>query len=296
VTDAATFTWVDPTGTEWNLSDPDTNRYWITTQPKGLGAIPTTITTTPRARGGVTIRSTQLAVRRVTFGLFVEGDTHDDYVTLWRSLGQALTSTRYLGAGQFRVGRPDGTTRQIDAVYEAGYDTEDPDLGVTCDTMAVTLLCPQPEWRALDEVTVTSSYSPTSGSFLSPYPNVSSGLDLGEITVNNPGSVVVWPSWTLNGPASSVTATNHTTGESFTVDPNAAAIAYGDLSGSDIVTIVTDPAEITGPGAGNWQGSLAWGSVLWGLRPGDNDIEFSVTADGAGTSLTMTYIPAYETA
>lgn len=293
---SATYTWVDPSGVQWPLTEPDTQRYWVTGQPKGLGAIPTTITTTPRARGGLTIRSTQLGARRITFGLFAEHDTPDLFTGLWRDLGHALTCTRYLGPGLFRVGRPDGTTRQIPAVYEAGYDTEDPDLGVTCDTMAITLLCPQPEWQALDEVTVTSSYSPTSGSFFSPYPNVSAGLDLGEITVNNPGSVTVWPSWTLNGPASSVTATNHTTGESFTVDPNAAAIAYGDLSSSDVVTIITDPPEITGPGAGNWQGALAWGSVLWGLRPGDNDIEFSVTAAGVGTSLSMTFIPAYETA
>ena len=298
MTDAATYTWVDPTGVSWPLSDPDNQDYWITRQPKGLGAIPIGITTVPRARGGVQITNTQPQARRITFGLFVESTdgSHSSFVNNWRNVGQALTCTRFLGVGQFQVTRPDGTTRQIDAVYEAGYDSEDEDLGVTSDLMAITLLCPTPEWHDTQSVSVTSSYTASGGSFYNPYPNVGSSLTIGTATITVTGSTVTWPSWTVNGPASSITATNNTTGESWTVNPNAADIGYGDLTASDVVTVITDPAQITGPGSGNWQASLVAGSVLWGLRPGDNQITYSVTSAGVGTSLTMTYLPAYDTA
>jgi hypothetical protein len=296
VTDAATYTWVDPSGVSWPLSDPDTQRWWITRQPKGLGAIPISIATVARARGGVTIVNTQPQPRRISFGLYVEGDDHTGYVANSRTLGQALTCTSYLGTGQFQVSRPDGTVRQIDAVYEAGFDTEDEDLGVTSDLMAVTLLCPTPEWRDTQAVTVTSSYMASTGSFFSPYPNVSSGLTIGAATITNAGTATTWPSWTINGPASSITATNNTTGESWTVNPSATGLSYGDLTASDVVTVITDPPQITGPGAGNWQAGLAAGSTLWGLRPGANQITYSVTSAGTGTSVSLTYIPAYNTA
>lgn len=293
MTDAATYTWVDPTGVAWTLTDPDTQRYWITEQPKGLGKIPISIATVPRARGGVEIVNRQPQARRITFGLYIEGDDHTDFITRWRALGEALDSD---GVGQFRVGRPDGSVRQIDAVYEAGYDPDDADFGVICDKMAITLLCPTPAWRDTQAVTVTSSYMASTGSFFSPYPNVGSGLTIGATTISNPGSATTWPSWTINGPASSIIATNLTTGESWTVNPNAADIAYGDLTASDVVTVVTDPPEITGPGSGNWQAALAPGSTLWALRKGDNEITYSVTGAGTGTSVSLTYIPAYDTA
>lgn len=296
MTDAATFTWVDPSGVSWLLSAPDTQRYWITRQPKGLGAIPLGISVVARARGGLQIVSTQPQARRITFGVFVEGDDHTGFVTNWRALGQALTCTTYLGVGQFQVGRPDGSTRQIDAVYEAGYDSEDEDLGLTSDLMAVTLLCPTPQWQDTQAVTVTSSYAASSGSFFSPYPNVGSGLTIGATTITNTGTATTWPSWTINGPASAITATNTTTGESWTVDPHATGLSYGDLTSSDVVTVITDPPEITGPGSGNWQAALVAGSSLWGLRPGTNEITYSVTGAGTGTSVSLTYIPAYDTA
>lgn len=293
-----TVEWVDPTGVVWNLSDPENLPYWVLPGIKGLGAIPVAHTTSPRSRGGVTVRHTQPQSRRITLGIYTEASdgVHDTHVGLWRQLGIAITSTRYRGPGQLRITRPDGSARQIDCLYEAGWDSEDADLGIVQDVAVVTLLCPTPEWRDVDEVTVTNQYTSGSVSYYSPYLSVASSLALGQTTISNAGGVDAWPSWTITGPASSITATNHTTGESWTLNPNASAIGHGDLVGGETVTVVTDPSAVTGPDGSDWYGALGWGSVLWRLVPGDNEIEYNVTAAASGTSLTMAFTPRYETA
>jgi hypothetical protein len=103
----------------------------------------------------------------------------------------------------------------------------------------------------------------------------------------------VWPVWTITGPASAITATNNTTGESFILTP-----VGGAMTGGQVATITTDPPSIIGTdGVTSWIGGLNWPSaVLWALQPGDNNITFTVTGSGSGTQIALTFKPRYETA
>jgi hypothetical protein len=133
--------------------------------------------------------------------------------------------------------------------------------------------------------------------FLDPFPSVSSSQVLGATTVNNPGDVIVWPEWTVTGPASLVTFTRDDTGEEFVLDPDATAIGHGALLAGEQVTITTDPPRVRYEDGSNWVGALNWpGAVLWGLAPGDNGVSFQLDGSSTGSAVDMTFHPRYETA
>lgn len=286
--------WISPTGDRWELTN--TALHYFTMQGvKGLGADPVTLTTDKKARGGSSLRHVQDEDRLITWPLFVEGDDHAGFVANWRALMGAFTVTKRLGPGTLVLARPDGTARQIQAYYQDGWVVSGADgSGVTWDTAALTLYCPDGYWQAPTPTLITRAYAPAGSSFLGPYPNVSSSLTLGETTVTNPGDAVAWPEWTITGPASQITAHSTTTGEEWILTP-ADAPGGADLTIDDTITVTTNPPAVTGPDGSNWVGALNWpGAVLWGLEPGDNDITFDVTGSNTGTSILAQFYARFE--
>jgi hypothetical protein len=113
--------------------------------------------------------------------------------------------------------------------------------GITWDSAVVTLWCEDPYW--VDAETVTVHREQGSGQdFLEPYPSVSSSQVLGTTLVHNPGDVMVWPTWTITGPASLVTFTRDDTGESFAINPSSVS---GSLLATEQVIVSTDPPRVT---------------------------------------------------
>jgi hypothetical protein len=293
--DQPTLAWIDPTGVTWDLSTAS-GLYWALPGVKGLGAAPRAITSDPSVRGGSTIRQIQPAARTITLPIYVEGDTHSLFLATWRALALAFTSTRSKGAGQLVSMRPDGTSRVIDCTFADGWDG-DPDLGVHEDILTVSLYAETPWWRDPNPTTVSRQYQSTSTSYLAPYPSVSSDTTLGTTTINNPGDVESYPSWTVNGPASSVTAALNSTGQTWTIDPNATSIGHGSLVAGETVTFITDPFAVTGPDGSSWTGALNWPTADgWALQPGDNSVTYTVTGSGVGTTITLSFFARYETA
>jgi hypothetical protein len=281
----------------WPLTTPALG--WHTLDlVSGLGAVPITITSDPYARGGVIIRHTQPQPRYLTWPLRVRGTDHSDFLTLWRPLMLAFTQTRYLGPGILTIARPDGSARQIQAVYQSGFDGTPGDLsGWQYDTAVLTLLCPDPYWTSIDETIVDRAYAGSAADFFDPYPTISSADTLGDTTVTNPGDAPAWPTWTINGPASGIAATNNLTGESFTLDPDATGIGHGNLLLGETITISTNPPAVRGPDGSIWTAALDWpDAVLWPLYPGDNPVTFTVSGSGAGTSIALAFHNRYESA
>lgn len=283
------FSWIAPDGQEWPLDSPRLG--WFTPRGRaGLGAAPVEQVADPYPRGGSRVRHIQPQARVITWPLFVEGVSHLQFVERWRALVRAFTSTRRLGPGRLRVMRPDGTAREIEAFYQAGFDGE-PGWGHTFDQVVLSLYCEDPYWRAAEAVSLPYG-TDAAVSYLDPHLTVSPSSVLGVATATNPGDVEAWPEWTIVGPASAVTATNNTTGESFTLTPIGSA-----LTADQTVTITTDPPSVRGPAGQVWTGALNWpGAVLWGLQPGLNDVTFAVSGATSGTSITLSYVPRYETA
>lgn len=281
------FSWIAPDGEEFMLDSLSLG--WTTPRGRaGLGAAPIELVTDPHPRGGVRVRHIQPQSRQITWPLFMEGRSHLELVATYRRLARAFTSTRRLGPGRLRVMRPDGTAREIEAYYEGGFDGE-PGRGFLDDTVVLSLFCEDPFWRASEPVSLPYSYSSGAASYLNPYLTVSPSSVLGATTAVNEGDAEAWPEWQITGPATALTATNNTTGEAFTLTAT--------LTAGQTATITTDPPTVRGPAGENWTGNLSWpGAVLWGLQPGVNDVSFSVSGAAAGSSITLSYTPRYETA
>lgn len=292
--------WIDPSGGEWPLMD-ETSGWWTTNAGiKGMGAVaPLVFTNDPVARGGTKVRWIQPDARTITWPLRVEGCDHAEFVANWRNLARAFTKTRRLGPGQLIVSRPDGSARQIDAYYQEGFE-EAAGAGMSAvwfDAVSLSLYCPDPYWRSLYPIEIERHYQPSGPAtpFLNPYPFVTSTLVLGDSTVNNPGDVECYPDFIITGPASGITATNNTTGGTWSMDPN--TVLGRALAADEVITITGNPPMIAGPAGGLWQSAIDWSSSdLWWLEPGFNDVTLSLASPGAGSNIAMSFYPRYETA
>lgn len=295
----ATATYTDPSGTVWPLTETDTNWWTLADGVSGLGAAAYELSTDPHPRGGARLRHAQAQPRSIVWPLFVQGADHVRFLANWRALAKAFTRTlrQDEGPGVLEIARPDGTRRQIRVHYREGFEGQDKQgYYRDADSAVISLWCEDPYW--VDPVpVVVHRESGSAGSFFTPYPTVSSSQVLGATTVNNPGDVTVWPEWRITGPASTITFTHQGTGETFTLDPNAAAIGHGNLLAGQQVTISTDPPRVRYQNGDNWIGGLNWPTAsLWGLSPGDNAVTFTLSGSGAGSSVDLVFNPRYETA
>ncbi|MFI7239661.1 phage tail protein [Streptomyces cyaneofuscatus] len=303
----AVATYTDPTGKVWSLTDEDAGWFTLAEGVSGLGATSYSFTTDAHPRGGARLRYAQAQPRSIVWPLYVYGEDHMQFVGRWRALATAFTRTLREGPGWLEIARPDGTRRRIAVHYQEGFEGRgSKGSGVVSDAAAITLWCEDPYWIDPVEVAVHRETGALS-SFFVPYPTVSSSQVLGATTLRNPGDVVVWPKWTITGPASLITFTvtrttlvdgaPAETTESFTLDPTDPDIGHGALLAGEEVTISTDPPSVRFQDGSNWIGGLSWPSaVLWGLDPGDNAVTFQLDSSGPGSSVDLAFNPRYETA
>jgi hypothetical protein len=286
-------TWTAPDGTVWPLTSKGEG-WWTLRGADFNSAVPIEVTADPNPRYGTRHRHTQPQARIITWPLRIQGATHTEFQARWRALAAAFTQTRRLGPGLLSIGQPDGSVRQIAARYHSGFAGQ-VEAGWWYDHPVLSLYCDDPYWSAQDATVIRREYQATSADFLDPFPTISSSQTLGATVATNPGDTEAWPVWTITGPASSITATNDTTGDSFTLDPD--WDGGGDLAGGDQVVITTDPPSVLGPDGSSWIGAVNWPSaVLWALQPGDNQVTFTVGGSGSGTAIELSFHPRYETA
>lgn len=293
--DYARVIFIDPFGKTWDLTDASGAQFTLAEGVEGIGAAPYALTSDPHPRGGARLRHVQAQPRNITWPVLVQGATHTEFVARWRALAAAFTATLRNGPGHLEVQRPNGSRRRIAVIYEGGFDTSGAAYGgITWDTAVLQLWCEDPYWVDPVARSVNREYG-AGEDYLQPFPSVSSGSVLGATTVRNEGDVIVYPTWTITGPASLVTFTNTSTGEEFIFDPS--AVGHGPLVAGESMTIRTDPVQVRFQDGSNWIGGLNWpGAQLWGLQPGDNAVTFQLDGSEVGSSVSMSYNPKYETA
>ena len=298
VADVPAAWWIDPHGVRWELTDTaPTSRWWTLQGVKGLGSLPPVqITSSAVPRGGQQVQWIQPDARLITWPLVYAGRSHAEFLSVSRGLADAFGATQSNGPGTLVVARPDGTARQIQAWYQDGWEESgDQGSGIRWDKVAVNLFAASPWWTDTEPVVITRQGSGVPVDFLDDYPSVSSSQTLGATTVTNPGRVDAWPDWTITGPASEITATNNTTGATWTLTPS--VVLGADLTAGQTITISGDPITITGPGTDPWEPAVDWASGdLWPLVPGVNDITFTVSGDGSATSISAQFYPRHRTA
>ncbi|MFE2747310.1 phage tail protein [Streptomyces scopuliridis] len=289
----------------WPLTDEAIGWFTLADGVSGLDAAGYELTTDAHPRGGARLRYAQPLPRTIVWPLYVHGETHVEFIGRWRALVTAFTRTLREGPdgrrtpGWLEIERPDGSRRQIAVFYQQGFEKRGvKGSGIVSDAAAISLWCEDPFWRDPVEVSVHREAGELSD-FLVPFPTISSSQVLGETVVTNPGDVVVWPTWTITGPASLITVTHEGTGESFSLDPG--EVGHGNLLSGEQVTVSTDPPAVRyldgTPDGANWSGALNWpGAVLWGLTPGDNAVTFQLDGSGPGSAVDLRFNPRHETA
>lgn len=282
-------TWTDPTGNLFYLNDTSDDRgYFTTDQIGGWGAAPYEIITDPDSRGGETVRFIRQQPARLTWPLHIWGRTHLEFVERYRAIRRAFLMTVHRGqSGTLRVYRPDGSYREIDAFYEEGFGGEPGENWVSANPV-LTLFCPNGAWRG-DEIVPIELQAGSNVDFGTPFLQLSSSQIIGATTITNPGDLVSWPDWTITGPCTGITANNDTLGLTWTVTHT--------LLAGETLTVTTGGTRpgVRGPAGQNLSTALNWPtSFLWGLVPGDNEVELIVAGAAAGTEVRAEFHPLYE--
>lgn len=282
-----TATWTAPTGEVYPLSDnSDVRGYFTTFGVAGWGSTPFEYVADAASRGGEIVRFVRSQPARITWPLHIWGDTHMQFIERFRMVRRAFLATAHRGEpGYLTVARPDGSARKIAAFYEDGFSGEAGQMHRSANPV-LTLYCPDGAWTDVEAVTLTRSYAPAV-SFFSPFLTVSSAAVLGMTSLDNTGDLPAWPVWTINGPMTSLIATNLTTSQSFTLTST--------LTLGQSITITTDRPTVRDNAGHNIVGSINWPAAqLWGLEPGINEVNFQVAGASTGTSITLSFNARYE--
>jgi hypothetical protein len=282
-------TWTTPDGAVIQLSNTSPDMGWFTTSgPAGWGANPVSLVTDPLANGGEQVRFIRSEARRITWPLHVYGQTYQQFQQRYRRIMRAFTMTTQRRApGILTVYLPDGSARFIAAYYETGFGGEGGENWLSANPV-LTLYCPDGYWSDVDPITVTRRGGSTvEASFYNPFINLGQSQTLGATVINNPGEIDAWPTWTITGPMSKITAVNETLGVQFALTTT--------LTEGQQVRITTNRPTVRGPGDSNLTGKLDWPSaVLWPLVPGDNAINFALENASSSSQVSMSFYPRYE--
>lgn len=287
IDEAPQVTFTDPSGGVIFLSD--WQRGWVMQPgPKGLD-MPAYAMATDESPGidGVAVRQVRAQAKEIVLPIaFWADDSRAAYLTRRRDLIRRLNPKR--GPGTISITQADGSTRSIAVYYTGGMEGDESRdaAGMRWCMTVLTFTCPSPYW--LGEAVQQEWRTGASGNFFPLLPLiVRDSQVLGAVTVDNDGDDTAHPTWTVDGPATSVSLSNATTGESL--------LLTHTISSSDQIVIDTRERRQTAllNGATNLWPDLSSASALWALDPGVNDLTLTVSGSTSDTRVGMSYQPRY---
>lgn len=276
------YSWLDPLGVLRNLSD-DANVN-VMVGERGLGLPPVDLVDEKGPFfSGTVLRHASIGARVIELPIHITAssgallETLMDEMYSWFATADEARRT----PGYLRVSRQDETERQIACYYSGGFEGAlgQDEAGVYWQDVVLQLYAPNP-W-ATDVNDTEYSYDQD---------------DVGDsLIVLNSGQLDAYPVWTINGPASAITITNHTTGKLFALTANSGLT----LTSTSVLTIDTRPTTLrTAPSvrdaAGiNYFDRLTATSKLWHLLRGTNTIEVEASGVTADTQFALAFLPRY---
>ncbi len=288
------LTWTSALGRVTNLED---YRQW----DRGIMALPGVLglgmpgysffEDASPAFDGATVRGTPRAnPRDITVPIHIWARTRAEAKEIWGQFVFDLNPQN--GSGILTVYERDGTSRQIPAYYSQGMEgsADDSDgAGPTWWTFAAVFHASRPYWLGNQRQVVYQIAG--GGSFFPLLPLVvTDSSPGGSVHISNNGDTDSFPTWTVRGPATSLTLTNVTTGKSFTID-------YALSPGDTLVIDTTDGNKFVKlNGSVNLWPSVTLGSNLWSLRGGVNELIVAAPAATAQTSVTLSFRERFLTA
>lgn len=282
------LTYRDPDGVEWVVG----NR-----KPYGIGAYacagisgpPVSLASAALPGGGAIPLSYQPTPRTITLGVHVRGVDQDDFLDLVDRWAVAIYNERNgrPASGTFIVGRPDGSSRQIDVLCIDGPDQGDDDgtkSGPTWTTYTLTFTATDPLWSDAEPRTLRFGASSAVGVPAMPPIRLAPATLLGDTRITNSGSADAYGVWAITGPGQP-TLINNTTGRAWGLDVV--------LDDEETVTVDTDPSD---PTAIDQDGNNRWTDLvktsprdLWPLVRGINEVSLLMSGSGAGSQIVLEY-------
>lgn len=273
------ITWQSPDGSSWNLTDTP-GGLWAQPGIVGFGAGPRTVVSDDLPAGYGLVRSTVPGPRTITIPLYLRDGTMGGFLARRAGLFASFTATgRMQQLGQLVVTRPDGSSRQIDCWYQAGFEGAS-DRGLPRQLFALQLLAPYP-WYDVQPQQAVFPYIPARP-YLNPYETVAPSTALGASTLFISGDLPTPALWWFDGPFSAVTA----------IGPDGQFTITRPCAAGERWTVNTDPQ---GPLAQSSDGTnlmpfLNWpAGRLWQFQPGANSFAVGLTGAQVGTVATLNY-------
>ena len=291
------LSYVDPDGNNWNLSDRSMSQGYVCSAISGIQGYPMAVQTIPLLDGTALTNIDIPQPGTITLAVFVSrpsSQVENDYYALLDSLVRAFVTRRMElpASGTIIVQRPNGLARQISTYTTSGFDTPEEDVGANGTIYTFTLQTPDPFWYDPNVNSLTFTLNYASG-ILPLLPIWLAGATiLGNTTINNPGTVITYPTWTITGPGVP-TIQNLTSGLTWSLSQNVPA--------GQVVQVVTTRGKQTAVNQST--GLSVWDQVvyqsprnLWGLVPGNNNLNISISGATAATQVSLSWQNRYNRA
>ena len=287
-------------GSTWDIQGPDEGAQGVFLLPKPVQFYHSPAITYWIKSGGAGEKYQGFSYKRrdPLFGLYTESDDPDDWRALWSDLTLAfgtpddtfrLKSTTTDGERYLKM----RLLQHLDSFQALeGLAGKDPHL-FGCGAVMVNAACEQPHWYG-DALTGSWSLpSGTSGSTTTfPHPG-------------NPGSVPVWPKWTLTAPATWTTIPDRSYGQEadfgrFDEDDSLNTWSCTPLIAGEDLLVDANPDEEAMVTIGGGLGPLMrqGGDLLVypvAERTVPHDVTVAVSGATAGATATIEIVPLYDT-
>ena len=240
---------------------------------------------------GSRLREARVRPREVDLAILFKGSSESVLRTNLRTWLHRLDPAR--GDGKLRITAPDGSQRELFCRYATGMQgDETPSTRGTCWQKALFVLrAVDPFWYAVSPVVATYTVGAAAPFFpFFPLVLATSGVFAAPVIANG-GDVEAWPVWAIDGPCTSLTLTNLTTGKALGLTAT--------LLAGESIAIDTRPGRKTvtktdvGGATSNIFSSLSATSSLWPLIKGDNSVRIEMTDTDVSSQATLAYYARY---
>lgn len=291
------FTYIDPDGGSWLLSDNLLSQGYVCTGISGIAGLPVAFSTIPLIDGGVAPQLYIPQPGNVNMGLYIEALNGDQnsYMNLLDKLTYAFYNRRNgsPAPGFLQGQRPDGTSRQLALFCTSGLDqpsasSSDDGLqtGQLWTTYVLTFQSPDPFWYDVNTQQIVFGLAGAPTGILPLLP-IALGLStvLGTATVHNDAGAESYPYWDITGPGIPVIK-NNSTGRSFSMGSS--------LASGQTVRVTTQPGQQSvvdlSTGANLWSNLVAASPRdLWPIIVGSNSLTLTMSGAGTGSQIVMNW-------
>ncbi len=298
---ADSLTWIEPNGTQHDLTDP--NSYFWTPGAQGMwmptiqfqgqqiplqpGEIPRLILAGPRdVLVPIMARS---AISRA------------DLFNKLEQLASMFYTTNPQKPGILRRTTPNGHVRDLNCFYLDGAkgDESVDNSGVGHMAMVINLHASDPFWYDSDYTQLTFTPTGIVDFFQVPiFPlHLSPDGESDAFTINNTGDEKAYPIWQIIGPCANPVFTNTFVAENGATLTKTLSLSIS-LSSGETLTVVTKPGSGSikkQDGSNQFSALSDFTSSLWPLVPGNNSCGVALSSPGAGTQVVLKYKQAYLT-